>query len=228
MKTAELSNLLGVPINWLEPSKTKRDAMALITVTTNHKEKSVLISPRGLMQVDAKNYVLAPQERKDKQISTFTKVVNRSSRIATWSLLSILSISTILLVTNMAQARVVLTDSMSPAIKPGDVVISVGANLKSPKVGDVVTYIGKKFDGTPVAPFTHRVIGGDLTSGLVVKGDNNESADVQRPVLNDLQGVVLFTIPFVGLLLTPQNLTLILFAFFGLWLIFDSFRLSKK
>ena len=228
MKTAELSNLLGVPINWLEPSKTKRDAMALITVTTNHKEKSVLISPRGLMQVDAKNYVLAPQERKDKQISTFTKVVNRSFRIATWSLLSILSISTILLVTNMAQARVVLTDSMSPAIKPGDVVISVGANLKSPKVGDVVTYIGKKFDGTPVAPFTHRVIGGDLTSGLVVKGDNNESADVQRPVLNDLQGVVLFTIPFVGLLLTPQNLTLILFAFFGLWLIFDSFRLSKK
>jgi len=228
MKTAELSNLLGVPINWLEPSKTKRDAMALITVTTNHKEKSVLISPRGLMQVDAKNYVLAPQERKDKQISTFTKVVNRSFRIATWSLLSILSISTILLVTNVAQARVVLTDSMLPAIKPGDIVISVGANLKSPKVGDVVTYIGKKFDGTPVAPFTHRVIGGDLTSGLVVKGDNNESADVQRPVLNDLQGVVLFTIPFVGLLLTPQNLTLILFAFFGLWLIFDSFRLSKK
>lgn len=228
MKTAELSNLLGVPINWLEPSKTKRDAMALITVTTNNKEKSVLISPRGLMQVDAKNYVLAPQERKGKQISTFTKVVNRSFRIATWSLLSILSISTILLVTNVAQARVVLTDSMSPAIEPGDVVISVGANLKSPKVGDVVTYIGKKFDGTPVAPFTHRVIGGDLTSGLVVKGDNNESADVQRPVLNDLQGVVLFTIPIVGLLLTPQNLTLILFAFFGLWLIFDSFRLSKK
>ena len=228
MKTAELSNLLGVPINWLEPSKTKRDAMALITVTTNNKEKSVLISPRGLMQVDAKNYVLAPQERKDKQISTFTKVVNRSFRIATWSLLSILSISTILLVTNVAQARVVLTDSMSPAIEPGDVVISVGANLKSPKVGDVVTYVGKKFDGTPVAPFTHRVIGGDLTSGLVVKGDNNESADVQRPVLDDLQGVELFTIPIVGLLLTPQNLTLILFAFFGLWLIFDSFRLSKK
>ena len=228
MKTAELSDLLGVPINWLEPSKTKRDAMALITVTTNNKEKSVLISPRGLMQVDAKNYVLAPQERKDKQISTFTKVVNRSFRIATWSLLSILSISTILLVTNVAQARVVLTDSMLPAIKPGDIVISVGANLKSPKVGDVVTYIGKKFDGTPVAPFTHRVIGGDLTSGLVVKGDNNESADVQRPVLNDLQGVVLFTIPIIGLLLTPQNLTLILFAFFGLWLIFDSFRLSKK
>ena len=39
MKTAQLSNLLGVPVNWLEPSSTKRDAMALITVTTDYKEK---------------------------------------------------------------------------------------------------------------------------------------------------------------------------------------------
>jgi signal peptidase I len=228
MKTAELSNLLGVPINWLEPIKTKRDAMALITVTIDNQEKSVLISPRGLMQVDAKNYVLTPQKRNDKETSSFTKIVNRSFRIATWSLLSFFGIFTLLLATNVAQARVVLTDSMFPAIKPGDVVISVGANLKSPKVGDVVTYIGKKFDGTPVASFTHRVIGGELTSGLIVKGDNNDSADVQRPTLNDLQGVVVFTIPFLGLLLTPQNLTLILFTFFGLWLIFDSFRLSNK
>jgi signal peptidase I len=228
MKTAELSNLLGVPINWLEPIKTKRDAMALITVTIDNQEKSVLISPRGLMQVDAKNYVLTPQKRNDKETSSFTEIVNRSFRIATWSLLSFFGIFTLLLATNVTQARVVLTDSMLPAIKPGDVVISVGANLKSPKVGDVVTYIGKKFDGTPVASFTHRVIGGELTSGLIVKGDNNDSADVQRPTLNDLQGVVVFTIPFLGLLLTPQNLTLILFTFFGLWLIFDSFRLSNK
>jgi signal peptidase I len=228
MKTAELSNLLGGPINWLEPIKTKRDAMALITVTIDNQEKSVLISPRGLMQVDAKNYVLTPQKRNDKETSSFTKIVNRSFRIATWSLLSFFGIFTLLLATNVAQARVVLTDSMLPAIKPGDVVISVGANLKSPKVGDVVAYIGKKFDGTPVASFTHRVIGGELTSGLIVKGDNNDSADVQRPTLNDLQGVVVFTIPFLGLLLTPQNLTLILFTFFGLWLIFDSFRLSNK
>ena len=55
MKTAELSNLLGAPINWQEPYFTKRDAMALITVTRNNTEKSVLISPRGLMQVDSDN-----------------------------------------------------------------------------------------------------------------------------------------------------------------------------
>jgi hypothetical protein len=61
-----------------------------------------------------------------------------------------------------------------------------------------------------------------------VKGDNNQNADVQRPLLSDIQGVVLFTIPFVGLLLTPQNLILILFTFLGLWLIFDSFRLGRQ
>ena len=228
MKTAELSNLLGVPVNWLEPSSTKRDAMALITVTTDHKEKSVLISPKGLMQVERKNYLLTPHLRTDKYISNFAKLIQKSVRIASWSLLSILSLSTLSLATNLTQARVVLTDSMSPAIKPGDVVISVGANLKTPKVGDVVTYVGKKFDGTPVASFTHRVVGGNLSSGLIVKGDNNKEADVQHPVLSEVQGVAIFTIPYLGLLLTPQNLTLLIFAFFGLWLIFDSFRMSKN
>jgi len=228
MRTAEISELLSIPIKWIEPKKTKRDAMALITVTSGNSEKSVLISPRGLMQVDANNYVLAPEEREDLKKSIFTQIVKRLFQIATWSMLTCLAMFTIVLATDTTQARVVLTDSMSPTIKPGDVVISVSPKLKSPKVGDVVTYVGRKFDGTPVASFTHRIVGGNLRSGLIVKGDNNQNADVQRPLLSDIQGVVLFTIPFVGLLLTPQNLILILFTFLGLWLIFDSFRLGRQ
>ena len=228
MRTAEISELLSIPIKWIEPKKTKRDAMALITVTSGNSEKSVLISPRGLMQVDANNYVLAPEEREDLKKSIFTQIVKRLFQIATWSMLICLAMFTIVLATDTTQARVVLTDSMSPTIKPGDVVISVSPKLKSPKVGDVVTYVGRKFDGTPVASFTHRIVGGNLRSGLIVKGDNNQNADVQRPLLSDIKGVVIFTIPFVGLLLTPQNLTLILFTFFGLWLIFDSFRLGRQ
>jgi len=228
MRTAEISELLSIPIKWIEPKKTKRDAMALITVTSGNSEKSVLISPRGLMQVDANNYVLAPEEREDLKKSIFTQIVKRLFQIATWSMLTCLAMFTIVLATDTTQARVVLTDSMSPTIKPGDVVISVSPKLKSPKVGDVVTYVGRKFDGTPVASFTHRIVGGNPRSGLIVKGDNNQNADVQRPLLSDIKGVVIFTIPFVGLLLTPQNLTLILFTFFGLWLIFDSFRLGRQ
>ncbi len=228
MKTAELSNLLGAPINWQEPYFTKRDAMALITVTSKNIEKSVLISPRGLMQVDGDNYVLAPKERAKSKRSATVRILARTFQFTSWSLLAVLSLSAVMLVTNIAQARVVLTDSMSPEIMPGDVVIAVGTNWKNPKVGDVVIYTGKKFDGTPVASFTHRVIGGDQTSGFVVKGDKNESPDVQKPVLNEIEAVMLFTIPSLGLLLTPQSLTLLLFTFFGLWLIFDAFRMGRR
>ena len=228
MKTAELSNLLGAPINWQEPYFTKRDAMALITVTSKNIEKSVLISPRGLMQVDGDNYVLAPKERTKNKRSATARILARTSQFTSWCLLAVLSLSAVMLVTNVAQARVVLTDSMSPEIMPGDVVIAVGTNWKNPKVGDVVIYTGKKFDGTPVASFTHRVIGGDQTSGFVVKGDKNESPDVQKPVLSEIEAVMLFTIPSLGLLLTPQSLTLLLFTFFGLWLIFDAFRMGRR
>lgn len=228
MKTAELSNLLGAPINWQEPYFTKRDAMALITVTSKNIEKSVLISPRGLMQVDGDNYVLAPKERAKSKRSANVRILARIFQFTSWILLAVLSLSAVMLVTNVAQARVVLTDSMSPEIMPGDVVIAVGTNWKNPKVGDVVIYTGKKFDGTPVASFTHRVIGGDQTSGFVVKGDKNESPDVQKPVLNEIEAVMLFTIPSLGLLLTPQSLTLLLFTFFGLWLIFDAFRMGRR
>jgi signal peptidase I len=228
MKTAELSNLLGAPINWHEPYFTKRDAMALITVTSKNIEKSVLISPRGLMQVDGDNYVLAPKERAKSKRSATVRILARTFQFTSWSLLAVLSLSAVMLVTNIAQARVVLTDSMSPEIMPGDVVIAVGTNWKNPKVGDVVIYTGKKFDGTPVASFTHRVIGGDQTSGFVVKGDKNESPDVQKPDLSEIEAVMLFTIPSLGLLLTPQSLTLLLFTFFGLWLIFDAFRMDRK
>ena len=228
MKTAELSNLLGAPINWQEPYFTKRDAMALITVTSKNIEKSVLISPRGLMQVDGDNYVLAPKERAKNKPSAVARILARTFQFTSWSLLAVLSLSAVMLVTNVAQARVVLTDSMSPEIMPGDVVIAVGTNWKNPKVGDVVIYTGKKFDGTPVASFTHRVIGGDQISGFIVKGDKNESPDVQKPVLSEIEAVMLFTIPSLGLLLTPQSLTLLLFTFFGLWLIFDAFRMGRR
>ena len=228
MKTAELSNLLGAPINWQEPYFTKRDAMALITVTSKNIEKSVLISPRGLMQVDGDNYVLAPKERGKSKRSSAVRILAKTFQFTSWSLLAVLSLSAVMLVTNVAQARVVLTDSMSPEIMPGDVVIAVGTNWKNPKVGDVVIYTGKKFDGTPVASFTHRVIGGDQISGFIVKGDKNESPDVQKPVLSEIEAVMLFTIPSLGLLLTPQSLTLLLFTFFGLWLIFDAFRMGRR
>jgi signal peptidase len=127
-------------------------------------------------------------------------------------------------VTGLIDSRVVLTGSMQPAINPGDIVVSTSPNLISPKIGDVVIYTGKKFDGTEVTSFAHRIIAGDAVNGFTVKGDNNPDPDVQKPKMADIEGVVLFTAPMVGKLLTPQMLIVLLLIAFGIWLLVDAFR----
>jgi signal peptidase I len=180
------------------------------------------------MVVDSNNYVMPPYERNVKSKSRFVLVGQRVAKSITWGVLGVLCLFSIALGTTLAQARVVLTDSMSPAIRPGDVIIATKPNFVAPEIGKVVIYTGKRFNGTIVGSFSHRIIGGDASNGFIVKGDKNESADVQRPGISDIEGVVLFTIPFLGLLLTPQNLTLLLFCGFGFWLIYDAFRMSKR
>jgi signal peptidase len=138
--------------------------------------------------------------------------------------LGILAAASIVLASGLADARVVLTGSMAPAIKPGDVVVAVSPQRKAPKIGDVVVYTGRRFDGTKVADFSHRIIAGDGKSGFTVKGDHNSTPDVQKPTIKDISGVVLFTIPFVGRILNPQALLLLLILGFGIWLIVDAFR----
>jgi signal peptidase I len=224
MRIAQLSRELGVPFKWVEPRRVKKNSMALITVTDSEGERSVLISPRGLMRVDSKNYVQAPKERislKRKPLQTFFTV---STKVSGWSMVLILVMFAGLTSMGILQARVVLTDSMAPNIKPGDIIISTTTDRMPPQIGDVVTYTGKRFDGTVVASFSHRIISGDTVSGFTVKGDNNVSPDVQKPKLGEIEGVLLFTIPFLGRLLNPQVLTLILISGFGLWLIVDAFR----
>ena len=93
-----------------------------------------------------------------------------------------------------------------------------------PVKGRIVTYQGRRLDGTPVALFSHRVISGNAQDGFVVKGDANPSADTQKPTIKDILGVVVLTIPWVGHLLDPKILVLALLGLFGLWLIWDAFR----
>jgi signal peptidase I len=113
---------------------------------------------------------------------------------------------------------------MTPTINPGDVVVSTSPDRLKPHVGSVVIYTGKKFDGTAVASFAHRIVAGDAKNGFTVKGDNNPDADVQKPRLAEIEGVVFLTIPFLGMLLSPQVLIILLLAAFGVWLIVDAFR----
>jgi signal peptidase I len=124
-------------------------------------------------------------------------------------------------ITKALAFRVVLTGSMIPAINPGDLIITVNDKYKNPVLNDVVVYIGERFDGSDVAPFAHRIIGGDASSGWVVKGDANPAADVQKPTADDIDGVVIATVPGIGNYLSPQFLVMLTIIGFGAWFIFD-------
>jgi signal peptidase len=124
----------------------------------------------------------------------------------------------------VVKARIVLTGSMEPAISPGDIIITTPITRKEPKIGDVVAYEAKRFNGENVAVFSHRIISGDLQNGFVVKGDANKSPDNQKPKAPDILGVVIFVIPFLGNILTPKALFLLVPCIFGLWLIMDAMK----
>jgi signal peptidase len=228
MRSANLHELLGVPIEWIEPRKTKSDAMALITVTKNKLEHGILITPRGLMKVDSKNYVISPLNNSEEQVNILKKTLVLVAKIFSIIILFMLAASSLLITTHVVQAKIVLTESMQPVINPGDLLVSVSPQFNSPQMGDVVIYTGKKFDGTVVASFAHRVIGGDEKSGYLVKGDANDQADVQRPIISEIEGVVLFNIPKVGLLLNPQTMSLLLVFLIGIWFVAKGVRTYLK
>jgi signal peptidase I len=169
-------------------------------------------------------FVQAPPERVvsgnqvwEKRASGFIKTLGYvlSAILITFSLLSM---------TGYVKARVVLTDSMAPTIKAGDIVLLDPTTHSVPKIGDVAAYTGRRFSGEAVGTFTHRIIGGDAQSGFLVKGDANPSPDVQKPTKNDISGVVFFVIPFIGKFLTPKMLMILVPVGLGLWLILDTLK----
>ena len=223
MKSSSISRLLGIPLEWYH-SKGSDNSLALVTVSNGKEEKSVLISATGFMVVLAKDYVIAPKER---AVASKTPVRNAflfGFKTVGWSMVALFLVTSTLTFTKVIDTRVVLTGSMMPTINPGDIVFTAPVSRISPKINDVVVYSGKRFDGSPVAPFAHRIIGGTPSEGFIMKGDANPESDVQRPKLSEIEGVVFFRAPFVGKLLQPQTMMLLLLSGFGIWLIIGAFR----
>ena len=198
--------------------------MTLITLSNRSGEKSLLISKRGMLEVNPDLYVLAPKERVIQTQSRIKRFFRVIGLVLAWLLTAVLLTFVTLDLTGVVQARIVVTGSMAPAINPGDVVLTMSPDNVMPVKGRIVTYQGRRLDGTPVALFSHRVISGNAQDGFVVKGDANPSADTQKPTIKDILGVVVLTIPWVGHLLDPKILVLALLGLFGLWLIWDAFR----
>jgi signal peptidase I len=212
---------------WVEGASVNPDSKTLFTISSAAGEETVLITPTEITLSKSRTFVQAPPER----IVTGNKAMERRiSKFVTkfgYVLSAVLITFSLLSATGNIKARVVLTDSMYPAISAGDIVLLSPPKQTVPKVGDVAAYTGRRFDGSEVGIFTHRIIGGDGINGFIFKGDNNPSPDVQKPKFEDVSGVVVFKIPFLGKVLNPRALFVWIPVFFGIWLVRDALRDGK-
>ena len=94
---------------------------------------------------------------------------------------------------------IVLTDSMYPEIKSGDLIICHTAQADEVKVGDVISFYDPMGNGTNVV--THRVLEIKTENGQITfrtKGDHNNTEDQVPVKADDLIGIYRSRIPMVG------------------------------
>ena len=209
---------------WLEGSPLQSDENILITVTSSRGEKSAYISSHGVTEIQAAQFVEAAPDVQSEESKQKYLGIQKAISISGYSIAILLLMFSALSFGGVVKARIVLTGSMAPAISTGDIIITTPINRKEPKIGDVIAYQAKRFNGENVAVFSHRIIGGDIQNGFVVQGDANESPDNQKPAAPDILGVVVFVIPYLGNFLTPKALFLLVPCIFGLWLIRDAMK----
>ena len=213
-----------LPVWILSESQETSGEYMLITCSNSKGTSSAIYFSGKTTEVNASDFVQTPKERVLTDSERFRARIYSIYVTLGYAFLAVLMTFSILSFGGVVKARVVLTESMTPLIKPGDVVITTPVSRKTPEIGDIVTYVAKRFDGSPVGTFTHRIIDGDKDSGFVVKGDNNPAPDVQRPKYEDIAGVLIFVIPFVGTLMTPRSLAILVPTIFGIWLVVDALR----
>jgi signal peptidase I len=209
---------------WLDSNSNSQESNILLTISSLDDEKSIFVSGNSVIQMSAVQ--LVDSAATTKPIKSKSKVTSTRT-FMTWSgyvVATILLTFSAMSMTGVMKARIVLTGSMEPAISAGDIIITTPIKYRSPMTGDVVAYQARRFNGEKVAVFSHRIIGGDLTNGFIVKGDANKTPDNQRPKENDILGVVIFVIPFVGNFLTPKALFLLIPFLFGAWLVWDAVK----
>jgi len=209
---------------WLEGSPLKSGENILVTLTTTSGEKSAYISNHGVQEIIAAQLVDAAPEVQSEDLKEKYSGTKKALSFSGYIIAILLMVFAGLSFTGNVKARIVLTGSMAPAINTGDVILTVPISRKEPKIDDVIAYQAKRFNGEKVAVFSHRIIDGDIEKGFIVKGDANKSPDAQKPTGEDILGVVFFTIPFIGKLLAPKALFLLLPSLFGLWLIMDAMK----
>ena len=209
---------------FLDRGDSDANSNVLITISNPTGSMTVLITPDAVVETSPKHFVDTPPERVITGGQKVMKKLATAATVAGYVLAAILVTFSVLSSTGYVNARVVLTGSMQPTINPGDIVLTAPISRVEPKIDDVAAYQARRFDGAPVGVFTHRIIDGDGNSGWVLKGDNNPSPDIQKPKNNDILGVVIFVIPWLGNLLSKQVLFTVIPLVAGMWFLLDTLR----
>lgn len=92
----------------------------------------------------------------------------------------------------------ILTQSMYPAIKAGDVVVTYKDDDNFYNSGDVITFISRANGGITVTHRVTEVFVGDGVYSYRTKGDNNNAEDTELINSSDVLGKVVVKVPYVG------------------------------
>lgn len=110
--------------------------------------------------------------------------------------------------------------SMEPMMHTGD--LAIVHQQADYGVGDVVAYRIPKGNVGGGIIVIHRVVGGDVAEGLVLRGDNRDTADIWRPRRDDIVGTLRWHVPHLGtalfLLRTPLVIAGVV-GFLGFWMV---------
>lgn len=225
-----LEPFLEEQIAWCPPAQAAEDTTLFLISRTGNEEPKILKLHNGQVeQITVKQLpfdsTIAPKKK-----SLLSKIRPTGVLTSIGYAVVVLMMAFVLSVNvGYMQARVVLTNSMSGTIEPGDVVVA--APWIEPKVDDIAIYQARDFQGQIRAEFVHRVISGSVAEGFEFKGDNNAEKDALVVQKEDIRGVVLFWIPNAGTLLSPQNLlmgfSVLMFLYFAYGYIRDEIMERK-
>jgi signal peptidase I len=200
------------------------DSNILVTITSVAGENSAHISGGVIRELKSEYFVEpAPTPVSAAAVKRFAGL-NKILSLSGYAIAIVLLVFSAFSFNGDIKARIVMTGSMAPAIHTGDIILTTPISHKTPQKGDVIAYQAKRFNGEKVAVFSHRIMGGDIKNGFIVKGDSNKSPDSQKPKSEDILGVVVLVIPYIGNLLTPKALFLLVPCLFGFWLILDAMK----
>ena len=94
------------------------------------------------------------------------------------------------------RSDVVMSGSMSPRIRPGDVVVSVPVRASQLRPGRIITFTDP---AEPGRRLVHRYVAANADGTLRTKGDANVQADSTPVPVALVQGAAVVRIPFAGL-----------------------------